>query len=257
MSFGLFIGIDYSGAKFPESPLKGLQVYSATSGTPERVPPPPTQAGTPRDWCRRAVAEWLIDQARTGTRFIAGIDHAFSFPLQYFDRYRLASWQEFLEDLAEHWPTHQQGKPVESILARGPSRKGEKGWFRLTERWTTAAKSVFDFSRVPGIVAKSTHAGIPWLWHIRKETGDLVHFWPFDGWTPPAGKCVIAEVYPSLFRRRFDAEGPSGHELDAYLVTLWLQRTCANGFLERYLDPPLTREERETAALEGWILGVA
>ncbi len=257
MTFDLHIGIDYSGAETTKARLKGLQVYTAEDGLPRRVAPPSTAAGTPRYWCRTEVAEWLIDQARSGGRFIAGIDHAFSFPRQYFDRYPAGKWQEFLDDFAEHWPTHEPGISVGSVLAKGPGRTGEKGWFRLTERWTTAAKSVFDFSPVPGIVAKSTHAGIPWLRHIRREAGDLVHFWPFDGWAILESKSVIAEVYPSLFRRRFDVEAPSGHELDACLVTLWLQRASANGFLERYLDPPLTEEEREAAALEGWILGVA
>jgi hypothetical protein len=55
-----------------------------------------------------------------------------------------------------------------------------------------------------GIVAKSTHAGIPWLWHIRQEVRDRVHFWPFDGWQIPEGKPAIVEVYPSIFSGRYD-----------------------------------------------------
>ena len=38
-------------------------------------------------------------------RFIAGIDHGFSFPLACFGRYGLASWPEFLADFVRHWPT--------------------------------------------------------------------------------------------------------------------------------------------------------
>src|ERR1700758_933845 len=45
-----------------------------------------------------------------------------------------------------------------------------------------AAQSVFHFD-VQGSVAKSTHAGIPWLRFIRQRLGERVHFWPFDGWT--------------------------------------------------------------------------
>ena len=40
-------------------------------------------------------------------------------------------------------------------------RVGDASWFRLTERWTAGAKSVFRFD-VQGAVAKSTHAGLPW-----------------------------------------------------------------------------------------------
>ena len=58
---------------------------------------------------------------------------------------------------------------------------------RLTEERAGGAKSVFHFN-VQGSVAKSTHAGIPWLRFIRQRLGDCVHFWPF-----------IAEVYPALW----------------------------------------------------------
>jgi len=134
------------------------------------------------------------------------------------------------------------------------------GWpneFRLCERWTSSARSVFDFRAGPGMVAKSTHAGIPWLWHIREEVGDRVHFWPFDGWGIPAGKSAIVEVYPSIFRGRYDREDRSADQQDAYATARWLRETCERGFLHHYLDPPLTGEERRTAELEGWILGIA
>jgi hypothetical protein len=36
--------------------------------------------------------------------------------------------------------------------------------------------------------------------------GDRVHFWPFDGWQPSAGKAAVAEVYPSLFRNLYPKE---------------------------------------------------
>ena len=58
-----------------------------------------------------------------------------------------------------------------------------------------SAKSVFHFD-VPGSVAKSTHAGLPWLRYLRNQLGDRVHFWPFDGWAIPAGKSAMVKVYP-------------------------------------------------------------
>jgi hypothetical protein len=36
------------------------------------------------------------------------------------------------------------------------------------------AKSVFHFD-VPGSVAKSTHAGLPWLKYLRQKMGERVH----------------------------------------------------------------------------------
>ena len=56
-------------------------------------------------------------------------------------------------------------------------------------------------------MAKSTHAGIPWLRFIRQRLGERVHFWPFDGWEIPAGRSAVAEVYPALWSRGFAREG--------------------------------------------------
>jgi hypothetical protein len=83
-----------------------------------------------------------------------------------------------------------------------------------------------------------------------------IHFWPFDGWEIPEGKSVVAEVYPSLWTRRFPKDGPDGDEQAAFAVAAWLQRADMNGSLGSYFNPPLTPEEREVADIEGWILGV-
>ena len=107
-----------------------------------------------------------------------------------------------------------------------------------------------------GEVATSTHAGLPWLLHLRRQCKRPVHFWPFDGWEIPEGKSVVAEVYPSLWTRRFPKEGRDGDEQAAYAVAAWLQRADQSGSLGNYFNPPLTPEERDVAAIEGWILGV-
>jgi hypothetical protein len=86
--------------------------------------------------------------------------------------------------------------------------------------------------------------------------GDRIHFWPFDGWEIPEGRSVIVEVYPSIFRNRYDRGSRSVDEQDAYSVARWLYETSEGGFLDRYLHPPLTEEERKVAELEGWILGI-
>lgn len=82
------------------------------------------------------------------------------------------------------------------------------------------------------------------------------HFWPFDGWTLPAAKAVIAEVYPSIFRNRYPREGRSADEQDAYATARWMADMSARAVLVAYLAPPLTLAERAMASLEGWILGV-
>lgn len=249
--FSRYIGIDYSGAGAPDSPQPGLAVFAAV---PEREPScvKPSPA---RKWNRKGLAAWLVDQLAGSEPVIVGIDHAFSFPQSYLDRYHLRSWDEFLDDFCEHYPTCT--RPVQDCR-EGNSRCGEPCELRLADRWTSSAKSVFLFD-VNGSVAKSSHAGIPWLHFLRRHERlqGRVHFWPFDGFEIMGGRSVVAEVYPSIFRNRYPKPGNSSvHERDAHATARWLRDMDQNGFLERYFDPPLTEAERDVVRREGWILGV-
>ena len=256
--FTRYIGIDYSGAETADFSCKGLRVFMA-EGSNE-----PTQylrpSGQKKHWTRRGLAEWLREELDRDIPTLVGIDHAFSFPLAYFEKYRLSSdWQSFLEDFQHHWPTDAPHTYVRFIRedpsGHGLKRTGERSWLRLTEQWTPTAKSVFGFG-VQGEVATSTHAGLPWLLYLRKKCRRPLHFWPFDGWEIPEGKSVIAEVYPALWMRRFPRNGRDPDEQAAYAAAAWLQRADLNGSLESYFNPPLTTDEREVAKIEGWILGV-
>ena len=105
-------------------------------------------------------------------------------------------------------------------------------------------------------MAKSTHAGLPWLRFLREQCGEHVHFWPFDGWKIPAGRSVVAEVYPSLWMRRFPAEGRNSDQHAAFAAAAWLRRADLDDELPRFLGPRLEPGERRVADIEGWILGV-
>ena len=256
--FEQYIGIDYSGAETPTSSLKALRVYDADwLVSPREILPPPC----PRKyWTRQGVAEWLATQLSGEKPVLVGIDHGFSFPLQYFERHRLPpDWPKFLDDFHKHWPTDEANTYVchvrEGSCGQGAKRQGDASWLRLTEQWTATAKSVFRFD-MQGQVANSTHAGLPWLRFIREHCRDRVHFWPFDGWVIPAGRSVVAEVYPSLWMRRFPAEERNGDQQAAFSVAAWLQRADRDGSLSRYFQPPLEPNERTQAKVEGWILGV-
>ena len=259
MNFDLHIGIDYSGRETPKSRTPALQVYASfESEEPRRILSPASSEKTLRNWCRKEIAEWLIHQARTEVSFIAGIDHGFSFPIDYYKRYGIESWPEFLDDFCKHWPTDGDDTYVDFIRCRddgSPDRTGNSTDLRLTEKWTSSAKSVFKFD-VQGSVAKSTHAGIPWLRHIRNQVPEQVHFWPFDGWVVPTGKSVIAEAYPAIFKNRYPREGRNTDQQDAYSVARWLSESNDRGFLDQYLRPSLTVQELKIASLEGWILGI-
>ena len=171
-------------------------------------------------------------------------------------RYGISNWDVFLTDFVRHWPTADPHTHVESVR-EGNRRTGDASELRMCERWTATAKSVFQFD-VQGSVAKSTHAGLPWLLWLRERPRDRmsVHFWPFDGFQVPEGYSVIAEVYPSLYRRRFPRNGRSADQHDAWSVAAWLQESDRRGALGHYFAPPLTLPERRQGLLEGWILGV-
>jgi hypothetical protein len=256
--FARYIGVDYSGAETADSSCKGLRVFMAEgSGETMQIQPPPSPR---RYWTRRGLAEWLREELDRDISTLVGIDHAFSFPLAYFEKYRLSSdWEDFLVDFQHHWPTDAQHMYVcfirDDPSGRGLKRTGERSWFRVTERWTPTAKSVFGFG-VQGEVATSTHAGLPWLLYLRKQCKCPLHFWPFDGWEIPEGKSVVAEVYPSLWTRRFPKEGRDGDEQAAYAVAAWLQRANRSGSLDGFFRPNLTAEELGIAKIEEWILGV-
>ncbi len=257
-AFDRYVGIDYSGATTPTSSLRGLRIYGATPETsPVEIPPPPSSR---KYWTRRGIAEWLVERLSEDVPTLVGIDHGFSFPLRYFEVHRLEpDWQAFLDDFQHHWPTDGDKTYVDFVrdgsVGHGAARSGNARWRRLTEERAGSAKSVFHFD-VPGSVAKSTHAGIPWLRHLRRQVEERVHFWPFDGWEIPAGRSALVEVYPSLWSRSFVREDRTPDQHDAFAVAAWMRRADLDGSLGSFLDPSLTPTERAVAQVEGWILGI-
>ncbi|MFN5744875.1 MAG: hypothetical protein ACK443_02125 [Methylococcaceae bacterium] len=256
-AFVRYIGIDYSGAGTPETSLKGLRVYQATThAAATKVLPPP---GRRKYWTRRGIAQWLAACLAETAPTLVGIDHGFSFPLQYFEAHRLLpDWPAFLDDFQQHWPTDDEHTYVDfvrdGVCGNGAARMGHPRWRRLCEK-RCRAKSVFHFD-VQGTVAKSTHAGIPWLRYLRREVGESLHFWPFDGWEIPAGRSVVAEVYPSLWKHDYAPEDRTADQHDAYSVACWLRQADREGRLTAALNPGLHQPQRAIAEVEGWILGV-
>jgi hypothetical protein len=223
---------------------------------PHEVQPPESLR---RYWTRRAIAEWLAAQLQDGGPALVGIDHGFSFPFRYFEQHALPlDWPAFLDDFRQHWPTDSPNTYVdfvrEGVCGNGAARSGDSRWRRITEL-RARAKSVFHFN-VPGSVAKSTHAGIPWLRYIRQQLGNRVHFWPFDGWSVPRHCSAIVEIYPALWNRTFPTQGRNVHQQDAFTTAEWLRRADADGLLARFFSPGLEPSERKIAKIEGWILGV-
>jgi hypothetical protein len=247
--FQRYIGIDYSGGGTPLKRNSGIQVYIADRNIIQPQPPPANPAW---NWTREELCEWLRGVLAEDTRTIVGIDHAFAYPVSYFQQYGLTTWDDFLAFFDKTFQTREQ--KVESIR-RDINPADPENELRLTEQWTSSAKSVFDFG--PNGVAFSTAAGLPWLYDLRRDLGAKVHWWPFDGWLPPAGKSVVCEVYPAIFNKRYpltDARSP--HARDAHAVAAWMQDWDGRSLLHHYFQPPLSPVEQDVASLEGWILGI-
>jgi hypothetical protein len=257
--FSRYIGIDYSGAETAEASLPSLRVYAATPHLrPTEVPPPTT---TKKHWTRQAIAHHLAADLLHAPPTLVAIDHGLSFPLPYFQTHNLPlDWPGFLDDFQAHWPTDKPNTYVEfirdGICGNGAARQGNSRWRRLTEIRTPRAKSVFHFD-CQGSVAKSTHAGLPWLRYLRQNLGPKIHYWPFDGWTPPANSHVIAEAYPALYSKskRYPQDQRNPHQHDAYVTAHWLKDADANNTLHQAFHPPLSPNDKITAQIEGWILG--
>ena len=250
--FNSYIGIDYSGAGLPDKGLRGLRAFSAK---PDEVPVEQRpKANSPQHWSRRSLAYWLIEILSNGGPTLVGIDHGFSFPMAYLEAYSVGvGWDEWLDDFVKAWPCHLEGVSVESQRPQN-IRLGSSRWRRQTEI-VAGAKSIFHFD-VQGSVAKSTHAGLPWLHHIRQRLGRRVHVWPMDGFEVPEGVSVLLEAYPSLWKRVQGEIVGSPDQKDAYAISRMLETLDRTGQLEALWGPPQDLLIRDLALKEGWIFGV-
>lgn len=249
--FHRYVGIRYAGRKGPGDRLRELKVFSALEDHEPFLEI--NEADAEGRWSRRELAEWLLARlADPEEPAVVGIDHAFSFPQSYMDRHNLKTWDEFLADFEEYWPTHLRA--IRDLVPGNP-RTGDPDEHRLTGRWTAFPRSVFQLD-LKDSPARATHAGLPWIEYLRRS-GDRAHFWPFDGFEVPAGRSVIAEVRPARLRHRYTRDGLEREAADAYAICAWLQDRDRLDLLEFYFTPPLSAVEQERARLEGWILGVA
>jgi hypothetical protein len=64
-----------------------------------------------------------------------------------------------------------------------------------------------------------------------------------------------AEVYPSLWMKRYPRRDRDGDSYAAYAAAAWMKRADQNGSLATFLNPPLEPHERLVSEIEGWILG--
>lgn len=256
--FARYVGIDYSGAAAADEPISGLAVVEIQPPSRAKILRP--THGRVRRWSRHSLHGWLEEVLAGSAPALIGIDHGFSFPAAYFELHGIERrFDPFLDFVHHHWPTDRDGVSVEDVrrdrLGKGPPPAGNSRWRRACELRAGNAKSVFHFD-VQGSVAKSTHAGLPWLSNLRRRFGAAVHVWPFDGWQVPPGVHCLAEVYPRLWNREPRPTHRTPDEHDAWLVAEALHRADQTCTLASWFQPDLSPLERDLAPFEGWILGV-
>jgi hypothetical protein len=205
------------------------------------------------------LAHWLARELAGDTPTIVGIDHALSFPLRYLEVHQLApDWMAFLEDFHRHWPTDAPHTYVDFILngarGQGAERMGRPEWMRLTDDRCKVARSVFQFEG-QGKVGAATHAGLPWILYLKRQLGDRLHVWPFDGWSIPAGRSALVEVRPAMWRDHVPAAAFAAGQKDAFVTASRFKEVDRSGDLSDLLQPALSPPERLACRVEGWILG--
>lgn len=257
MKFANYLGIDYSGAQTPDKGLVGIRVYLSREGHPTEEIRSPIPAGRSAHWSRDKVRRWLVDFLRSNPSTLVGIDHGLSVPDCYFKGRSLNTWRDFLLDLDARWP-ELATQSVDKSLRHSPliADYERANLLRLCETWIPGPTSVFR-TVGQGSVGKSTLSGLAQLRQLLRDSDSSIQVWPFDGWSPDQTHPVIAEVYPSLWRRRFTHTNEGDiHQRDALAVAQWLKRQAEDQQLDHWFEPALTPEEKDRANREGWILGV-
>ena len=209
--FGLFVGIDWSGAKGPRQ--AGLSVFAAAAGSavPERVTPPDH-----RYWSRQAIMEYLLDQSARQP-VLAGIDFAFAYPVTaadnqtrgYFPGYAAspegahALWA-LIDQVNQDYPDLYGGgiwdhRELGAYYNAPGGRKG--GLFQSRRRQTEqAARPVKSPSPTfncvgPAGVGTGSLAGMRALHNV---AGDA-HIWPFDKAETGGRSLHLVEIFPSYY----------------------------------------------------------
>ncbi len=258
-TFDRFIAIDYSGSGSPTGANPGISVWAMSLKDPSpQIVEDPNRGPGRIHWSRHNLNAWLVELVtEKAPPTLIGIDHGFAWPVTAMPE---PTWDRFLHRLTTDWGRLKTDRIRAADAAPhflGHARVDEeRSDLRLTEKFSSSAKSVFHFDGAG--VALSTLAGLPWLAELRADHSERIHFWPFDGWEPDAGKHCVVEIYPSLFSRRYPPpDGASAkHAHDAAATCQWMKEAQQHGWLGRFFKPCLTEQQRQQGQREGWILGI-
>ncbi len=208
-SFTDFIAIDWSGQAV-ERP-KGLAVARATAGTAA-----PKLVEHPGGWSRRAIQDWLLELAASGTRALIGLDLSPAFPFVDAGAF-FPGWAESPPDAKALWALVDELSADDphlgaaSFVAHPQARRhfrqrfdcgdlfpAGRGRFRVVEHGQEAMRlSPYSCFNLVGAsqVGKSSLTGM----RVLHRLAGRVPIWPFDS-LPETGP-VIVEIYTSLAAR--------------------------------------------------------
>lgn len=292
--FDLYIGIDWTGAKpTGTSPPKGIAIAAASpDGTVRPIPAP---GGV---WSRREAGNWVLARVREGLRVMAGFDFAFGLPwvpgVGYLDGRvpgldgLFAVW-DLVEAASAGAADDFAGPAVEDprlapsfwVSGTTPPHWGDGSTKRRRTEVAAARSglgtpvSVFKLAAAAKQVGKASLAGMRTLRRLRADADGLIAVWPAE---PVAGRSVVTEIYPTLFRLRAlggnrkitdrAVLAAAGAALDARLAPEVPERfddhagdamISAAGLRLLAADPAVWSPpglDADTARREGWIFGV-
>ncbi|MEN0088005.1 MAG: precorrin-8X methylmutase [Pseudomonadota bacterium] len=287
--FDRYLIVDWSAANKPVKDANSIWICLAENRDGkvvellQRNPPTRREAmGIVSRLCHEALQD--------GKRLFAGFDFAFGYPRGAAERIsRKPNWKELwsalsnrVEDRADNNSNRFEvaddinefafggrgpfwGHPVHGRYhSLGPTKPTTYAGVpegRLSERYTTAAKSVWQLYG-NGAVGSQTLLGIPALYALIREPGlaEQVAVWPFDtNFERRLNKPItIAEIYPSLFPIN-DVDGQvCRDQTQVRTLAQGFAKWDAAGQFEALLAAPsdLSGHERDLAlAEEGWIVG--
>lgn len=289
MTFVRFVAVDWSGARGPNYSGIAVAQCSAGDGPPRLVAPPDG-----RRWRRSEVLAWMLAAMADGGPVLFGFDFAFCLPFADRGAYLpglaaapgtpAALWRRVDEMCAAEADFYAGILTAMPELAGQFWTKGRQpGGFverlRATDRACRASgrgrpQSAFKLIGAAQ-VGKGALAGMRFLHALKGAAGNDIAIWPFDG--KDAGRHVCCEIYPGLFTAAAKRRGKVRNGDDLAAILAWYgcgARAVAPSAADDHEADALVsaaglryyagREEtwklaagdRETAAREGWILGV-
>lgn len=207
MEFDIFVGIDWSGAKYPlNSHSISLSWCQAGDTVPYYLEGPLS---------RRDVANWIIDKAANGLRIFIGIDcnlgYSANIIAQQFGQHASASdlWDEvdrlnrqdanFNSNL--FW-NDQQYKKYFWTYGQKPDWYDQQSLRRLTEKECILQGLGFpecSFKLIgPKQVGKGGLSGMRLVKFLSDTLKDRICIWPFQT-AQSVAQIVMCEIYPRLF----------------------------------------------------------